>query len=43
MRMDGSGLDPELRLDQQPNVILVTGLTQEDTINHSLTIEKLLK
>jgi hypothetical protein len=43
MKMDGSGQDQVLRLDQQHKEILVTGATQEDIIKHNQTTERLLK
>ena len=40
MKMDGSGQDQELKLDQQHKEIQVIGATQEDIIKHNQTTEK---
>lgn len=43
MRMDGSGPVQELKLVQQLNATLVTGVQQADMANNSLITEKPLK
>ena len=43
MKMDGSGLDRELKLEQQLKEILEIGVTLVDIINNNLTTVKLLK
>ena len=43
MKMDGSGLDRELKLEPQLKEILEIGVTLEDTTNNNLTTVKLLK